>query len=138
MGVSRPMLGAAARVSIHRPRPARGGHSLAEVALGGATEPRDAIEVGWRVSAVLHGDEQPHLFVHRWVKGLPCWSDCGWTPWSGRWAPGDSLEALGGREVELGIVTREGRWWVWFEGEWLGYFEAGGWAGRLDVASAAE
>ncbi|HTS82376.1 MAG TPA: neprosin family prolyl endopeptidase [Myxococcaceae bacterium] len=123
---------------MHRPLPAPGGHSLAELAVGGPAEARDAVEVGWRVSPVLLGDDLPRLFVHRLVAGRPCWTDCRWTPWSSRWAPGDALDALVGRTAEVGLVVSGGRWWVWFEGEWLGFFEAADWQGRLDGAATVQ
>ena len=94
------------------------------------------MEVGWRVSPPLEGDGQPHLFVHRWLGGTPCWADCGFVPWSGRRAPGDVLAE--GSEVSLGLAIAHGRWWVWFDGEWLGFFEASAWEGRLDVAASAQ
>jgi hypothetical protein len=138
MGVSRPVLGAGARFSVHRPRPAPGGHSLVELAVGSGLERSNAVEAGWRVSPPLQGDGLPRLFVHRWIDGGPCWSDCGWREWSPRWAPGDALEMLEGKEVALGIALFQGRWWVWFDGEWLGYFETKDWGGRLDEGATAQ
>lgn len=123
---------------MHAPRPGPGGHSLAELALVGAGRQRDGVEVGWRVSPELDGDRRPHLFVHRWREGAPCWSDCGFTPWSARWAPGDALDRFQGAEVSMALAVTDGRWWIWFDGEWLGFFEAASWAGRLDIAASAQ
>ncbi len=114
-----------------------GGHSLAELAVTGEGTSRDGVEVGWRVSPTLEGDARPHLFVHRWRAGDPCWTDCGFVPWSARWAVGDALDVLEGAGVALGVAVTDGRWWVWFDGDWLGFFESADWAGRLDAAASA-
>ena len=38
----------------------------------------------------------------------------------------------------MGIVLFEQRWWVFVEGEWLGFFDAADWGGRLDGAAALQ
>jgi Neprosin len=137
VGTQRPLLGVAARFTVHHPRPVQGGHSLAELAVAGDGPEREGIEVGWRVSPLLEGDDRPHLFVHRWRSGEPCWTDCRFVPWSGRWAPGDALDEVEGREVSMGIAVADGQWWIWFDGEWLGAFDVADWEGRLALAGTA-
>jgi Neprosin len=38
----------------------------------------------------------------------------------------------------MGVVLSDGRWWVFFEDEWLGYFDATDWDARLDRAESLQ
>ena len=120
--------GAGAWIDVERPRAPPGAHSLAELALRGPRSPKDSIEIGWRVSPTLHGDAEPHLFVHRWIHGEPCSGDCGWRQRGARWAPGMPLTPQLGHPLSVGWYFHQGRWWAWVQDEWIGYFEDVEWA----------
>ena len=138
VGEARRASGAAARIGVHAPDTSATSHVLAEIAVQGLPASFDAIEVGWIVSPPRFGDGRPRLFVHRWLDGEGCWEDCGFHPWSSRLAPGDPINDWVGRSAAMGVVLVEHRWWVFVEGEWLGFFDASDWHGRLDVASALQ
>jgi hypothetical protein len=138
VGDGRRASGGAARISVHAPRTSPRSHVLAEIAIQGQPASLDAIEVGWIISPPRFGDSRPRLFVHRWLDGQGCWEDCGFQPWSARLAPGDPLDDWVGQSAAMGIVLFERRWWVFVEGEWLGFFDASDWRGRLDGAAALQ
>ena len=118
----RPMRGAGARLSIEGPAVVAPDHSLAEVALQWGGSEHEIVEVGWEVAPRRHGDSEPHLFVHRWVKGRPCAAPCGFVRWSPRLWPGMSLARWTGKDLTVGWLLWEGRAWAWADGEWLGAF----------------
>jgi hypothetical protein len=126
--------GAGAWLDVERPSVPPGAHSVAEIAVRSSRVPKDSIEIGWSVSPALHGDGEPHLFVHRWIAGEPCTGDCGWRQRDERWAPGISLAAVVGRPLSMGWQFHQGRWWAWVEDAWIGYFDDPSWA---DVFSRA-
>ena len=118
----RPMRGAGARLSIEAPAVAAPDHSLTEVALQWGGAEHEIVEVGWEVSPRRHGDAEPHLFIHRWMKGKPCAAPCGFERWSPRLWPGMSVARWTGKDLAVGWLLWEGRAWAWVDGEWLGAF----------------
>jgi hypothetical protein len=103
-------------------------HSLAEIAVQSADR-RQIVEVGWTVSRLLNGDENPRLFVYHWVDGAgTCYNGCGWVQASATRFPGMRL-AYDGTASQYMIQFREGNWWIGYQGEWIGYFPALLWNG---------
>ncbi|GAA0523663.1 hypothetical protein GCM10010172_00030 [Paractinoplanes ferrugineus] len=112
-----------ATVMVSKPYLADGDfHSLAELSV--QTKDRktlNAVEVGWTVDRVTNGDDDPHLFVYRWVNGKPsCYNNCGFVQYSKSVKPGDTLAP--GTPRKFGIQHTNGGWWVAFESEWLGFY----------------
>lgn len=108
-------------VTIGRPALGRADyHTLAELALQSA-DGRQIVEVGWNVDRVVNGDDDPHLFVYRWVNRAPsCYNGCGFVQYSRNIKPGDTLAYGVGKR--FGIQYAGGAWWIAFDSEWIGYF----------------
>jgi hypothetical protein len=95
-------------------------HSLAELALESA-DGKQIVEFGWNVDRGVNGDEDPHLFVYRWVnRKTSCYNGCGFVQYSTNVKPGDTVAY--GSIKKFGIQYFNGAWWVAFDSEWIGYF----------------
>ena len=105
-------------------------HSLAEM-LGGSGDGGDMIELGWTVDPGLNHDTLPHLFVFHWVNGSPtCYNGCGWVQVSPTRYPGMALP-VSGTPQRYSLRFAAGKWWVGYQGEWIGYFPASIWSDRF-------
>lgn len=123
--------GASVLVDIVKPVIAANGlHSLAELAVESANQ-QQVVEVGWIVDPVLNGDNDPHIFVFKWVNGVAgCYNGCGWVAAMG--APttaGQSLAAHLGTIKSFAIQHLTNAqcgctagWWVAYNGSWMGAF----------------
>jgi hypothetical protein len=137
-GDRREVIGAAASIEVWRPEVEPDGHSLAEVAIRGGPELTDIVEIGWSVAPRVNGDRRPHLFVKRWLDGVPCEGSCGFRGWSSGFAAGMDLSPWIGKSIQVGWLSWEGRWWAWFEGAWLGWFDADSWSVPYRRGQAAQ
>ena len=110
-----------------RPRVAAGDyHSLAEIA-GESEDGAQIIEIGWTVDPSLNGDAAPHLFVFHWVDGLgTCYNACGFKQVSQTRVPGMAVTVTAKPQL-YGFRFHQNKWWVAYQGEWIGYFPASLW-----------
>jgi hypothetical protein len=95
-------------------------HTLAELALQSA-DGQQIVEVGWNVDRSVNGDDDPHLFVYRWVnRQTSCYNGCGFVQYSKNLKPGDTLSY--DVTKKFGIQYFNGAWWIAFDSEWIGYY----------------
>jgi hypothetical protein len=118
--------GAYANLTISKPKLGDADyHPLAEVAVQSA-DGKQIVEVGWNVDRVVNGDDDPHLFVYRWVNREPsCYNACGFVQYSPNIKPGDTLKY--DVTKKFGIQYFNGAWWVAFDSEWIGYYPESLW-----------
>ena len=106
-----------------------GGHSLVELSVEDA-KGKQIVEVGHIVGPTGAGDKgpQPTLFVFHWVDGKAgCYNGCGWVQVSKSVVPG-MYEQVSSDPVPVGYEYFKGDWWVWYDGEAIGYFPGSLWA----------
>jgi hypothetical protein len=104
-------------------------HTLAEIAVESADN-KQIVEIGWTVDrGVNRGDLAPHLFIFHWVNGAgTCYNGCGFVAVSGATTkPGQVLPV--GTDPFFGIEHSQGNWWLYYNGEWFGYFPDSLWNG---------
>jgi len=95
-------------------------HTLAELAVQSA-DGQQIVEVGWNVDRSVNGDDDPHLFVYRWVnRQTSCYNGCGFMQYSKNLKPGDTLSY--DVTKKFGIQYFNGAWWIAFDSEWIGYY----------------
>jgi hypothetical protein len=112
-------------------------HSLAEL-VGQSADGRNMIEIGWTVDPGLNHDRQPHLFVFHWVDGRPtCYNGCGYVQVSKTRYPGMPVE-LSQRPNRYALRFDGRRWWVGYQGEWIGFFPASLWSGSFTSIGLAQ
>lgn len=119
-------------IEIESPAVVSGGggdHSIAEIAVEGASSSLDDVEMGFSLSPQQWGDNNPHLFVYHWVDAAQtCYDTCDWNQYSNTWYPGMDLSQLLGQQVYAGWVHFQGAWWAWFNDQWLGYINDSVWS----------
>lgn len=107
-------------------------HSLAEIAV--QSENDHIVEIGWTVDRQTNGDDLPHLFAYHWIDGKPqCYNGCGWVQVSATMRPG--MRVTPGEAHRYAIKEVAGDWWLYYDGEGLGYFPATRWKGRFTETS---
>lgn len=100
-------------------------HTLAEIGLSSA-DSQQIVEIGWHVDVLVNGDAQPRLFVFHWVNGQPtCYDACGWVQVSTRNRPG--MRVTPGEYADYRIQRQGGDWWLYYNGDALGYFPGSLW-----------
>ena len=105
-------------------------HSLAEL-VGQSADGQNMIEIGWTVDPGLNHDRRPHLFVFHWVDGNPtCYNGCGYVQVSQTRYPGMPVTVTG-TPNRYAIRFDGKRWWVGYQGEWIGYFPGSVWSGNF-------
>lgn len=108
-------------------------HSLAEIAVRGGPGFSNYVEVGWTVDRLVNsGDVAPHLFVFRWVNGVPgVYNGSGWVQFAPQIVPGMKLATQS--LLPAGYVYWAGNWWCFVltqsGGGWIGYFPGSLWGG---------
>lgn len=122
--------GAAARIVQADPALGAGDfHSLAEIAVENAGG-QQIVEIGWTVDPGVNGDVAPHLFSFHWVDGQPtCYNGCGWVQVSTTHAPG--MRVVPGEVHDYAIRLVNGDWWLFYDGEGIGYYPQSLWGGRF-------
>jgi len=110
-------------------------HSLAELAVQSSNQ-RQIVEVGWTVDRAVNGDADPHLFVFRWVNGVPgCYNGCGFVPYNQPGGPvaGMRLPIDGPGWSQYFTIRHYGtNWWIGFRQQWVGYFPDSLWGGTFN------
>lgn len=108
------------------------------VTVGGPPTPKETIEAGWHVLGSLYGDYATRFFVYFTVNGYKevgplkggyNMKQNGWVQTSRTVAPGTiltSVSVLDGSQVEfyLRVQLHEGKWWVRYNDEFVGYYPA--------------
>jgi hypothetical protein len=111
------------------------GHSLAELAVQSAGQ-QQTVEVGWTVDRA-EGDLRPHLFVFAWVNGQGLGYDCcGYVQTGRTWAPGDHVQP--GVSAQYGIRQDNGKWWISYRGQRIGYYPDSRWHGHFTRALVSQ
>jgi hypothetical protein len=106
-------------------------HSLGEIAV--ISDRDDIVEIGWTVDLGLNGDLEPHLFSFHWVRGEPtCYNACGWIQVSPDKAPG--MRLVPGEAHRFEIRGFNGDWWLFYDGEALGYYPTSIWSETYKLA----
>ncbi len=124
-------VGTAADITVARPAlDPRDSHTLGEVAAQSA-DGRQIVEIGWTVDPGVNGGDgaNPHLFVYHWVNGVGRgYNCCGFVQTSSTVAPGMTLPVAGPPVAHRFTIEQfEGRWWVRYDSEWVGYFPDAEW-----------
>ena len=130
--------GAMATVTIGKPLVAPdASHSLASVAVRTASGHHN-VQIGWTVDPLLNGDDLPHLFVIHRVAGVDaCYNVCGFEPYAASTVrPGAVLPV--GTSKRFGVQHFDGRWWVAYDGQWLGYFPDSLWSNTFTQAETVQ
>jgi hypothetical protein len=85
---------------------------------------RDIVEVGWNVDRTVNGDDNPHLFVFRWVDGVPgTYNGSGFVPAVGAtYTAGQSLAAHIGLAKQFEVIHIGTAWWIRYANTWVGAF----------------
>ncbi len=121
--------------TVLQANPALGGadfHSLAEIAVL-SDDSRQIVEIGWTVDRNVNGDAHPHLFSFHWIDGEPtCYNGCGWVQVSPSRAPGMQVTAGERHRYEIKLIN--GDWWLFYDGEGLGYYPQSRWNGQFATA----
>jgi hypothetical protein len=120
--------GASVKLSQHRPMLAPSDyHSLAELAAI-SDDGKEIVEVGWTVDRA-YGGKLPRLFVYHWVDGAQtCYNDCGFVQVSRNVRPGNAVKI--GSYGTYKIVHAQNKWWIYYNGEKIGYFADWLWGDR--------
>jgi hypothetical protein len=118
--------------------PSPGAHSLSQLwgidDTPGPTAFSD-VEVGWNVDAQVNGDVHTHLFTFMFDRGTPGCYDVDtlhcppgsrgyFQQYSSIAFPGMLVQAGDGSVHTYGAQQYGGNWWVYYDGEWVGYFPA--------------
>jgi len=111
-------------------------HSLAEIAVQSADE-QQIVEIGWTIDPGVNGDLQPHLFSFHWVDGEPtCYNACGWVQVSPHKHPGMRVTPGEPHRYEIKLVNDD--WWLFYDGEGMGYYPQSRWSGRYKAVGLAQ
>lgn len=107
-------------------------HTLGELAVQSA-DLQQIVEIGWTVDALVNDDVHPRLFVFHWVDGQPtCYNGCGWVQVSATRMPG--MRVVPGEAAAYAIKLVNGDWWLYYQGEGIGYFPGSLWGGRYTAS----
>jgi hypothetical protein len=130
MTIENPVLGGADA------SPSGNGHSLEEMSVQAGTDDGNIVEIG---STVVSGDNYPQLFVFHWLNWKPtCYDACGWAQYSNTYYPSMDLQSMVGQQVYNGYVYYQGRWWAWFNDQWLGSFPGSIWDGQFQESQQVQ
>ncbi len=104
-------------------------HSLAEIVVE-SVGAQHQVELGWTIDPMVNGDLQPHLFTFHWVDGQPtCYNACAWVQVSPDKLPG--MRVVPGEAHRYEIKLIHGDWWLFYDGEAMGYYPASEWQGQF-------
>jgi hypothetical protein len=107
-------------------------HSLAEIAVE-SLGAQQIVELGWTVDAGVNGDLQPHVFAFHWVDGQQtCYNGCGWVQVSPSRRPGMRIVPGEAHRYEIKLVGSD--WWLFYDGEGMGYYPQSLWASGFKQA----
>ena len=112
------------------------GHSLEEMSVQAGPGDGNIVEIG---STVVSGDPDPQLFVYHWIDWKEtCYNGCGYAQYSNTYWPGMDLKSIVGQQVYNGYVYYQGRWWAWFNDQWLGSFPGSIWDGQFQESQQVQ
>lgn len=129
--------GLGAYLSIGSPKIGSGAkaeHSLGQLAIGDSFALK-TVEFGWTVDHAF-GDANPHLFTYvnkdgyasNGEPGGDCYN-CHFVPLAGaKYVPGQTLSPTA-TPLSFFVYYGEGKWWLYFNGEAIGYLEGSFWPG---------
>jgi len=111
-------------------------HSLAEIAVE-TGDAQEIVELGWTIDLGVNGDLQPHVFAFHWHNGQPtCYNACGWVQVSKDTMPG--MRIAPGEAHLYEIRQRNGDWWLYYDGDAMGYFPQTEFAGTFTQATLVQ
>src|SRR5215510_2068145 len=111
-------------------------HSLAEIAVE-SLNGQQIVELGWTIDAGVNGDLQPRVFAFHWVDGLDtCYNACGWVQVSPSKHPGMRIVPGEAHRYEIKLV--HGDWWLFYDGEGMGYYPQSLWNGGFAQAALVQ
>lgn len=100
-------------------------HTLGEIGVSSA-DGRQIVEIGWHIDPLVNNDAQPRLFVFHWVDGQPtCYKGCGFVQVSTTRTPG--MRVVAGQSADYAIKRQGTDWWLYYQGDALGYFPGSLW-----------
>lgn len=108
-------------------------HSLAQLwAIGWpGTDPNcwSTAETGWSESAGVYGDVEPHLFVYAYDCGVRIGEAGGALPWvqASNVVYPRAVVSHNDRFHDYGARLDGNNWWIYYDGEWVGYIPNGAW-----------
>jgi len=113
-------------------------HTLAEIAVE-SSDGRQIVEIGWTVDRGLNGGSAtPHLFTFHWVNGnATCYNGCGYVQVSKTRHPGMAVSVTQTPQ-QYAIRYYLGKWWIGYQGEWIGYFPGSLWGGTYTHAGLTQ
>ena len=78
--------------------------------------------------------------MYHWVNGVPsCYNGCGWVQVSQTRFPGMLLQTEDSdTDQPYAIKFIENRWWIGYQGEWIGYFPGELWEGSYTGIGLAQ
>ena len=116
-----------ALISQHNPEidPVNGIYSLAGVVVIGG---KNRVEFGWRKAK----GNVPRLVTTWWKNGVKKCDNagCGWVQFSNKYYPGMSISTDGSTKL-YEIEYNNGDWWIYWNGEYLGYYPGVLWNGQF-------
>lgn len=111
-------------------------HSLMEMSVEDSTG-KQIVEIGWMVDQVLFNNDLPHLFVYHWVDGqTSCYNGCGFVQVSSTNVPGESVTVGATGDFEINYTNNA--WYIYYNGDNLGYFPGSLWSGTFTQAGFIE
>jgi hypothetical protein len=107
-------------------------HTLGEIGVSSA-DGRQIVEIGWHVDPFVNHDAQPRLFVFHWVDGqATCYNGCGFVQVSTTRTPG--MRVTSGVTADYAIKRQGADWWMYYQGDALGYFPGSLWPNGYSAA----
>lgn len=111
-------------------------HSLGEFAVE-SPDGKQVVEIGWTVDQGVNGDLQPHVFSFHWIDHqATCYNGCGWVQVSATHQPG--MAVVPGEAHDYDIELINGDWWLFFDGDAMGYYPQALWGGRFPAAGLVQ
>lgn len=113
-------------------------HSLMEIAAENLNG-ENFVETGWIVDSTDFNDTLPHLFVSRTVNGVFCFelnfygTNCGFVQVSSGNKPEEKVSI--GTTDKYEINFTDNRWYIYYNGDTLGYYPESIWSGNYTQAS---
>jgi hypothetical protein len=110
-------------------------HSLMELAV--ESNSYSTVEVGWMVNQSQFGDNLPHLFVYHFSSGqTTCYNGCGFVQVSTTNIVGEPVSI--GATVNYKINYSNGNWYIYYNGDELGYYPETIWSSDFSHADLTQ
>jgi Neprosin len=99
------------------------------------------IDVGWMKSPERYTDSAPHLHFKRGDGNSYCFVagplDCGWVQVSATRNP-EMTVAVTSTPQQYAMWYASGKWWIGYQGEWIGYFPVSLWSNSFTRISKVQ